>query len=62
MNKSVVREAMDWIHDRLEENPKADRAKLISDASVQFCLSPLQGEFLCRELLIQKPDAKTVLI
>lgn len=59
MNESVVRKALDWIHTRLQESPDANRAKLISDASVEFGLSPLQGEFLCREFLIQKQGVKT---
>jgi hypothetical protein len=39
-----------WIDDQLHDNPKADRMKLIDDASRRFDLSPLDTDFLSRHL------------
>jgi hypothetical protein len=38
------------MEDRLREEPKADRMKLVDDASRRFDLSPLDADFLYRHL------------
>jgi hypothetical protein len=45
-----VKKAVDWIAAQLRENPGADRSALVDQASQRFGLSPLQAEFLYRQL------------
>lgn len=47
---SAIREALKWINDQMEGNPAADRLKLIDEASSNFNLSPLDGDFLLRNV------------
>jgi hypothetical protein len=46
-----LRKAVEWISDRLRENPATNRSALIDEAGRQFDLSPLQAEFLFRQFL-----------
>ena len=48
--EAPIKQAVKWIEDRLRDDPKADRAKLIDQASRRFDLSPLDEEFLFRHL------------
>ena len=48
--EAPIKQAVRWIEDRLLDDPKADRTKLIDQASRQFDLSPLDEEFLFRHL------------
>lgn len=41
-----LRRALRWLDDRVRDEPKADRSKLVSDASVRFDLSPMEEDFL----------------
>lgn len=50
-SKSSVAQAMQWISERLKENPQSDRAKLIDDASMKFNLNPAEGEVLLKTYL-----------
>jgi hypothetical protein len=45
-----------WIDDRLADDPRADRVKLIDDASRRFDLTPLDTEFLWRHLAGKNAD------
>jgi hypothetical protein len=45
-----VKRALDWILDHLTDNPDANRGELIDDASRQFDLTPLEADFLYRQL------------
>jgi hypothetical protein len=42
-----LQRAIQWVGQRLEEQPKADRSRLLNDAEVTYGLSPFQAEFLC---------------
>jgi len=44
-----LRRALRWLSDRSQEEPKIPRAKLISEASERFDLSPVEEEFLLRD-------------
>ncbi|HTP49321.1 MAG TPA: hypothetical protein VMK42_01375 [Anaeromyxobacteraceae bacterium] len=44
-----LRRALRWLSDRRQEDPRAPRAKLISDAAERFDLSPVEEEFLLRD-------------
>ena len=48
--EAPIKQAVKWIEDRLLDDPKTDRTKLIDQASRRFDLSPLDEEFLYRHL------------
>jgi hypothetical protein len=48
--EAPIKQAVKWIDDQLHDNPKADRTRLIDDASRRFDLSPLDTDFLSRHL------------
>lgn len=48
--EAPVKQAARWIEDRLRDDPRADRVKLIEGASKEFDLSPADEEFLLRHL------------
>jgi hypothetical protein len=45
-----IRRALQWILDRLADDPGATRAELIDQASREFDLTPLEADFLYRQL------------
>ena len=45
-----VKRALDWILERLVDDPHAKRGPLIDEASRQFDLTPLEADFLYRQL------------
>jgi hypothetical protein len=45
-----VKQAVKWIDDRLHDDPRADRATLVDEASRRFDLSPVDADFLYRHL------------
>jgi hypothetical protein len=45
-----VKRALDWILDHLADDPGAKRGELIDEASRQFDLTPLEADFLYRQL------------
>lgn len=46
MHDAALQRAIEWMSDRLKEEPNASRGKLIDQASREFGLTPLQEEFL----------------
>lgn len=48
--EAPIKQAVKWIDDQLQDNPDADRVKLVDDASRRFDLSPLDTDFLFRHL------------
>jgi hypothetical protein len=48
--EAPVKQAVKWLDDQLRDNPQADRAKLVDEASRRFDLSPLDADFLFRQL------------
>jgi len=45
-----VKRALQWILARLADDPAAKRSQLIDEASRQFDLTPLEADFLYRQL------------
>jgi hypothetical protein len=45
-----IKQAVKWIDDRLTDDPRADRMKLVDEAAQRFDLSPLDTDFLFRHL------------
>jgi len=52
--EAPIKQAVKWIDERLEDEPKADRLKLVDEASRRFDLSPLDTDFLIRHLAERK--------
>jgi hypothetical protein len=48
--EAPIKQAVQWIDDQLRDNPKADRPRLVDEASRRFDLSPLDSDFLWRHL------------
>jgi hypothetical protein len=48
--EAPIKQAVKWIDDQLADDPKADRVRLVDEASRRFDLSPLDQEFLYRHL------------
>jgi hypothetical protein len=48
--EAPIKQAVKWIDEQLTEDPKADRVKLIDEASRRFDLTPLDADFLLRHL------------
>jgi len=48
--EAPITQAVKWIDDQLLDNPSADRIKLVDEASRRFDLSPLDADFLLRQL------------
>ncbi|HKQ59730.1 MAG TPA: hypothetical protein VJS92_00515 [Candidatus Polarisedimenticolaceae bacterium] len=56
--EAPIKQAVKWIEDQLQDHPGADRVKLIDDASRRFDLSPLDADFLLRQLAERAPKKK----
>jgi hypothetical protein len=41
-----LRRALRWLDERVRDEPKADRGKLVNEASVRFDLTPMEADFL----------------
>ncbi len=42
----ALRRALRWLDERVKEEPKLERSKLVGEAAVRFDLSPVEEEFL----------------
>ena len=52
--EAPIKQAVKWIDEQLHDNPKAERTKLIDEAGRRFDLTPLDSEFLVRQLSQRK--------
>lgn len=43
-----IRRALRWLDDRVQDDPRLDRARLIGEAAARFDLTPLEEDFLLR--------------
>lgn len=48
--EAPIKQAVKWIEDQLVDHPTADRVTLVDDAARRFDLSPLDTDFLFRQL------------
>lgn len=48
--EAPIKQAVKWLDERLQDEPGADRLKLVDDAARRFDLSPLDADFLLRHL------------
>jgi hypothetical protein len=54
--EAPIKQAMAWMEEKLREQPKIDRMKLVDEACHRFDLSPLDADFLFRHLS-ERPGA-----
>jgi len=54
--EAPIKQAVQWIDEQLHDNPQADRTKLIDEAGRRFDLTPLDSDFLVRQLSQPKPS------
>ena len=50
LGDAPIKRALEWIEERLRDQPAADRMKLVDAASERFDLTPLDADFLLRHL------------
>jgi hypothetical protein len=50
LGEPSIKRALQWVLERLADNPKARRSDLIDEASREFDLTPLEADFLYRQL------------
>ena len=55
--ETPIKQAVRWIDDRLRDDPRTDRTRLLDDAARRFDLSPLDAEFLLRHLAGRREGA-----
>ena len=48
--EAPIKQAVKWIDDRLHDEPGADRLRLVDEAARRFDLSPIDTDFLLRQL------------
>jgi hypothetical protein len=53
--EAPIKQAVKWIDERLHDDPRVDRVKLVDEASRRFDLSPLDADFLFRHLAERAP-------
>jgi hypothetical protein len=41
-----LRNALRWLDDRVQDDPRLDRTKLVGEAAIRFDLTPVEEEFL----------------
>ena len=54
-----LKRALAWVLDRLADDPTAKRGPLVDEAARRFDLSPLEADFLLRQLTAPKPGGGT---
>jgi hypothetical protein len=52
--EAPIKQAVTWIDERLQDEPNADRLKLVDEAARRFDLSPIDTDFLLRHLAERK--------
>ena len=55
--ETPIKQAVRWIDDRLRDDPRVDRSRLLDEAARRFDLSPLDAEFLLRHLAGRREGA-----
>jgi hypothetical protein len=50
VGEAPIKAALKWIDEQIRDRPDADRLALVEEASRRFDLSPLDEDFLVREL------------
>ncbi len=48
--EAPIKQAVKWLDEQLRDNPAADRLRLVDEASRRFDLTPLDADFLLRQM------------
>jgi len=54
VGEAPIKQAVKWIDEQLRDEPTADRLRLVDEAARRFDLSPLETDFLLRQLAERK--------
>ena len=50
LGEAPIKAALRWIEEQLQDRPDADRVTLVDEASRRFDLTPLDEDFLVRQI------------
>ena len=50
LGEAPIKAAVRWIEEQLQDRPDADRVTLVDEASRRFDLTPLDDDFLVRQM------------
>ena len=50
VGEAPIKQAVTWIDEVLQDDPRADRLKLVDEAARRYDLSPIETDFLLRHL------------
>ena len=59
LGEAPIKAALQWIEEQLRDRPGADRVTLVDEASRRFDLTPLDEDFLVRQLAQRRSDTRT---
>ncbi len=49
----ALRRALRWLDDRVRDDPRLDRVKLVGEAAMRYDLTPMEEDFLLRNWIRQ---------
>jgi hypothetical protein len=58
LGEAPIKAAVRWIEEQLRDRPDADRVMLVDEASRRFDLTPLDEDFLVRQLARRGSDTR----
>ena len=58
LGEAPIKAAVRWIEEQLRDRPDADRVTLVDEASRRFDLTPLDEDFLVRQIAQRGSDTK----
>ena len=58
LGESPIKAAVRWIEEQLRDRPDADRVTLVDEASRRFDLTPLDEDFLVRQITRRGSDTR----
>ena len=56
LGEAPIKAAVRWIEEQLQDRPGADRVTLVDEASRRFDLTPLDEDFLVRQIAQRGSD------
>ena len=59
LGDAPIKAAVQWIDEQLRDRPGADRLTLVDEASRRFDLTPLDEDFLVRQIAQRGSDTRT---
>ena len=59
LGEAPIKAAVQWIDEQLRDRPDADRVTLVDEASRRFDLTPLDEDFLVRQIAQRGSDTRT---